>query len=87
MCGGAGLARLLSRPIGSIWSFRWIRMTMWPLLSVVGLPQVRCQTYLLAKELFAALSARWLAVSRPVLERYDALMVNEGDKSQHFRDS
>jgi hypothetical protein len=38
-----------------------------------------------AKELFAALSARWLAVSRPVLERYDALMVNEGDKESAFQ--
>jgi hypothetical protein len=38
-----------------------------------------------AKELFAALSARWLAVSRPVLERYDALIVNERDKEGVFQ--
>jgi hypothetical protein len=39
-----------------------------------------------AKELFWALSARWLAVSRPVLERYDALIVNERDKEPAFQE-
>jgi hypothetical protein len=38
-----------------------------------------------AKELFAALSARWLAVSRPVLELYDALIVTEPNNEPAFQ--
>jgi hypothetical protein len=40
-----------------------------------------------AKELFAALSARWLAVSKPVLDCYEALILEEPDNEpafQHF---
>jgi hypothetical protein len=38
-----------------------------------------------AKELFAALSARWLAVSKPVLERYEALILKESDNEPAFQ--
>jgi hypothetical protein len=38
-----------------------------------------------AKELFAALSARWLAVSKPVLERYEALIVEQPDNEPAFQ--
>jgi len=38
-----------------------------------------------AKELFAALSARWLAVSKPVLERYEALILKEPDNEPAFQ--
>jgi hypothetical protein len=38
-----------------------------------------------AKEHFFALSARWLAVSKPVLERYDALIVEEPDNEPVFQ--
>jgi hypothetical protein len=38
-----------------------------------------------AKELFAALSARWLAVSKPVLEGYEALILKEPDNEPAFQ--
>jgi Shedu protein SduA, C-terminal len=38
-----------------------------------------------AKELFAALSARWLAVSKPVTERYEALLVEQPDNEAAFQ--
>ena len=38
-----------------------------------------------AKELFAALSARWLAVSTPVLERYVALIASRADDEPAFQ--
>jgi hypothetical protein len=38
-----------------------------------------------AKELFAALSARWLAVSRPVLDQYEKLIVDQLDNEPAFQ--
>lgn len=38
-----------------------------------------------AKEIFAALSARWLVVSKPVLERYELLIAEQGDNEPAFQ--
>lgn len=38
-----------------------------------------------AKELFAALSARWISVSKPVLEQYERLIVQQGDSEPAFQ--
>jgi hypothetical protein len=38
-----------------------------------------------AKEIFAALSARWLVVSKPVLERYERLIDEQGDDEPAFQ--
>jgi hypothetical protein len=38
-----------------------------------------------AKELFAALSARWLAVSRPVLDQYERLIINQSGNEPAFQ--
>jgi Domain of unknown function (DUF4263) len=38
-----------------------------------------------AKEVFAALSTRWLAVSTPVLKRYEALIIEQPDNEQAFQ--
>jgi hypothetical protein len=47
-------------PVWSIWSFRWIRMMMWPLVGS-GLSRSSVADVPAAKELFAALSAGVLA--------------------------
>jgi hypothetical protein len=38
-----------------------------------------------AKELFAALSARWLAVSKPILDRYERLIIDQPDNEPVFQ--
>jgi hypothetical protein len=38
-----------------------------------------------AKELFAALSARWLAVSSPILAQYEALILDQPDSEPAFQ--
>ncbi|MFM9850224.1 MAG: Shedu anti-phage system protein SduA domain-containing protein [Hyphomicrobiaceae bacterium] len=41
---------------------------------------------LAAREVFAALSARWLAVSTPVLQRYEAMIRNTPDSEPKFQE-